>query len=406
MNVAHHVTLHDATLTDLERLELQAVESDRDVRDGRGDLPRLLRPNRASAPVLPRAADGRVAARRRPAAGNLLPVPARARRWDSESHRRAYIYRIATNLVRDSQRRSKQAPVADLDVADLEASPSTADPSSAADTRTDLRRAMARLRPRDRAMLWLAYRAGAGPHRDRTGDRRQACEYQAAAVQSATPSRRVASSRGRETMTRFECPHEQETLDALSARRLPGRAAPELLSHLEACEVCRDLAMVVAAMQEACDEDAPSPTLSAATVWWRAQLRAHREASRKAAVPIRVAQVAAVIVALVTIAALQPLVPSWRPTLTSILRRSPHGCQSCRRFDQLAVDRGVAAAVARNDPAHLRAGGGWHWRSARGPSSRRWRSTSRAPTTERPPESAACRAWRACARRRGSRTHR
>ena len=117
-------------------------------------------------------------------------------------------------------------------------------------------------------------------------------------------------------MTRFECPHEQETLDALSARRLPGRAAPELLSHLEACAVCRDLATVIAAMQEASDDDAPSPTPSAATVWWRAQLRAHREASRKAAVPIRVAQVAAVIVALVTIAALQPLVPSWRPTLT------------------------------------------------------------------------------------------
>jgi predicted anti-sigma-YlaC factor YlaD len=116
-------------------------------------------------------------------------------------------------------------------------------------------------------------------------------------------------------MTRFECPHEQETLDALTARRLPGRAAPELLSHLEGCDVCRDLVAVVTAMQEVCDEDASSPAPSAATVWWRAQLRAQREASRKAAVPIRVAQVAAVIVALVTVAALQPLLPSWKPTL-------------------------------------------------------------------------------------------
>jgi hypothetical protein len=114
---------------------------------------------------------------------------------------------------------------------------------------------------------------------------------------------------------RIECPHEQDTLDALTARRLPGRAAPELLSHLEACEVCRDLAAVVSAMQEACDDDAPSPTPSAATVWWRAQLRAQREAARQAALPIRVAQVAAVIVALVTVAALQPLVPAWRPAL-------------------------------------------------------------------------------------------
>jgi hypothetical protein len=117
-------------------------------------------------------------------------------------------------------------------------------------------------------------------------------------------------------MMRIECPHEQDTLDALASRRLPGRATPELLAHLESCEICRDLAAVVAAMQEVCDDEAPSVAPSAATVWWRAQLRAQREASRKAAVPIRIAQVAAVVVALVTIAALQPLVPSWRPALS------------------------------------------------------------------------------------------
>jgi hypothetical protein len=117
-------------------------------------------------------------------------------------------------------------------------------------------------------------------------------------------------------MMRIECPHEQDTLDALTARRLPGRATPELLAHLESCEICRDLAAVVSAMQEVCDDEAPNVAPSAATVWWRAQLRAHREASRKAAVPIRIAQVAAMIVALVTIAALQPLVPSWRPALS------------------------------------------------------------------------------------------
>jgi hypothetical protein len=115
---------------------------------------------------------------------------------------------------------------------------------------------------------------------------------------------------------RIECPHEQDTLAALTARRLPGRATPELLEHLDSCEICRDLAAVAAAMQEVCDDDVPSAAPSAATVWWRAQLRAHREASRNAAVPIRIAQVAAVVVALVTIAALQPLVPSWRPAVS------------------------------------------------------------------------------------------
>lgn len=115
-------------------------------------------------------------------------------------------------------------------------------------------------------------------------------------------------------MTRVECSREQETLDALAARRLPVRAEPELLSHVAACDICRDLVVVIAALQDVAEEDASSAP-SAATVWWRAQLRAHREAARKAAAPIRVAQVAAVIVALVALAAFQSVLPSWSPGL-------------------------------------------------------------------------------------------
>ena len=154
------MTLHDATLTDLERLELQAVERtvtfEMDEETFRGFYERTARPLRSYLTRLTGESQR---------ADDLLQETyyrfLRARvSWDGESHRRAYLYRIATNLVRDSQRRSKQAPIADVDVADLEASPSTTDPSRASDTRTDLRRAMARLRPRDRAMLWLAYGQG------------------------------------------------------------------------------------------------------------------------------------------------------------------------------------------------------------------------------------------------------
>ena len=154
------MTLHDATLSDLERLELQTVESavtfEMDEETFRAFYDRTARPLRSYLARLTGQSQ---------LADDLLQETyyrfLRARvSWVSESHRRAYIYRIATNLVRDSQRRSKQAAVADVDVAELEASPSTADPSSASDTRTDLRRAMARLRPRDRAMLWLAYGQG------------------------------------------------------------------------------------------------------------------------------------------------------------------------------------------------------------------------------------------------------
>jgi RNA polymerase sigma-70 factor (ECF subfamily) len=154
------MTLHDATLTDLERLELQAVERtvtfEMDEETFRAFYDRTARPLRS---YLARLTGESLLA------DDLLQESyyrfLRARvNWEGETHRRAYLYRIATNLVRDGQRRSKQAPVADIDVADLEASPSTTDPSRASDTRTDLRRAMARLRPRDRAMLWLAYGQG------------------------------------------------------------------------------------------------------------------------------------------------------------------------------------------------------------------------------------------------------
>jgi RNA polymerase sigma-70 factor (ECF subfamily) len=154
------MTLHDATLTDLERLELQAVERtvtfEMDEETFRAFYDRTARPLRSYLARLTGESQ---------LADDLLQESyyrfLRARvNWEGETHRRAYLYRIATNLVRDGQRRSKQAPVADIDVADLEAFPSTTDPSRASDTRTDLRRAMARLRPRDRAMLWLAYGQG------------------------------------------------------------------------------------------------------------------------------------------------------------------------------------------------------------------------------------------------------
>ena len=79
--------------------------------------------------------------------------------WDSEAHRRSYLFRIATNLVRDRHRRSVASPTVQLGDRDMAGG---AD-AGAADRRADLDRAMARLRPRDRALLWLAYGVGQ-PH--------------------------------------------------------------------------------------------------------------------------------------------------------------------------------------------------------------------------------------------------
>jgi RNA polymerase sigma-70 factor (ECF subfamily) len=81
--------------------------------------------------------------------------------WESEAHRRAYLFRIATNLVRDGNRRARRAPTVNLSDPDREtAATPGGDIAERTVRRTDLRRAMERLRPRERALLWLAYAQG------------------------------------------------------------------------------------------------------------------------------------------------------------------------------------------------------------------------------------------------------
>jgi RNA polymerase sigma-70 factor (ECF subfamily) len=84
--------------------------------------------------------------------------------YDNETHRRNSLYRIATNLARDVRRRSMaraaSVPVGD----DIERVPSRQG-AGATERMADFNRAMSRLKPRERAMLWLAYAEGAS-HRE------------------------------------------------------------------------------------------------------------------------------------------------------------------------------------------------------------------------------------------------
>jgi RNA polymerase sigma-70 factor (ECF subfamily) len=84
--------------------------------------------------------------------------------YENENHRRNSLYRIATNLARDFRRRSL-ASAASIPVGDdIERVPSGQD-AGATERTADFTRAMARLKPRERAMLWLAYAEGAS-HRE------------------------------------------------------------------------------------------------------------------------------------------------------------------------------------------------------------------------------------------------
>jgi RNA polymerase sigma-70 factor (ECF subfamily) len=80
--------------------------------------------------------------------------------WESESHRRAYLFRIATNLVHDSRRRERRGPTVSLPDPEHYDLAGQSDPAHASVVRADVQKAMNRLRPRERALLWLAYAQG------------------------------------------------------------------------------------------------------------------------------------------------------------------------------------------------------------------------------------------------------
>src|SRR5262245_40325926 len=79
--------------------------------------------------------------------------------FDIDDHRRNYLFRIATNLVHD-HRRKPFMEVPTISVPDVPDAASHQQAIERAARRVDLERAMARLKPRERSMLWLAYAQG------------------------------------------------------------------------------------------------------------------------------------------------------------------------------------------------------------------------------------------------------
>jgi RNA polymerase sigma-70 factor (ECF subfamily) len=77
-----------------------------------------------------------------------------------EVNYRRYLYRIATNLLRDHWRRPRPASIDDVPEQHLAAR----DEISQVDSRSVLDPALARMRPRERQLLWLAHAEGYSHH--------------------------------------------------------------------------------------------------------------------------------------------------------------------------------------------------------------------------------------------------
>ncbi len=88
-----------------------------------------------------------------------------------------------------------------------------------------------------------------------------------------------------------ECEFEAETLAAVQQGRWPGRVDAGLRSHVAGCGICSDIVAVAGAFEEACEELAAQAAIpDSGRMWWRAQLRARREAAEAAGRPITAAQ--------------------------------------------------------------------------------------------------------------------
>jgi len=75
---------------------------------------------------------------------------------ESEEHLVRYLYRTATNLLHDRGRGAARGTAVPLEEAEGRATPPAASPAA----RVDLERALRRLRPKDRELLWLAHVEG------------------------------------------------------------------------------------------------------------------------------------------------------------------------------------------------------------------------------------------------------
>ena len=97
------------------------------------------------------------------------------------------------------------------------------------------------------------------------------------------------------------CAFEDELLEALQRRFLPR----DLAAHLDGCASCAELRRIAGALlDDRVHAIAEAPVPSAATMWWRIQLRRQKEAEAASRRSLLVGQAATLAIALLLVVAL------------------------------------------------------------------------------------------------------
>jgi hypothetical protein len=92
-------------------------------------------------------------------------------------------------------------------------------------------------------------------------------------------------------MKPIECEFEADALAAALQSRWPDQVGVELRAHVAECPICSDVVAIASAADDARIEMRARVVVpDSGVVWWRAQLRARREAAEAAGRPITAAQ--------------------------------------------------------------------------------------------------------------------
>ena len=124
-------------------------------------------------------------------------------------------------------------------------------------------------------------------------------------------------------MKPLECDFEAEVLALVVQSGWPDRADAALREHAAACAICSDVAAVAGAIDRAREEMRETVAVpDSGSVWWRAQLRARREAARNAGRPITAVQVIALACAMGLLGACFGATSAWFQSALAGVRSS------------------------------------------------------------------------------------
>jgi hypothetical protein len=113
-------------------------------------------------------------------------------------------------------------------------------------------------------------------------------------------------------LKRLECEFEAEVLAMALQASWPEGAGEPLRQHVKECEICSDVAAIAGPIEGSWRELRSAAVLpNPGTVWWRAQLRARREAAVAAGRPITGIQVIAAACALALLAGYYRNAAGW-----------------------------------------------------------------------------------------------